>query len=89
MKIENSEMKSQERKSKIKFSRGSSYSGKRTRDSQVESVHGSVTRGRRQGPTMTSGSDRGTSIGQEERPKCPHYHKYHYGTCRRVTGGCF
>ena len=38
---------------------------------------------------MTSGSDRGTSIGQGERLECPHYHKYHSGTCKRITGGCF
>ena len=66
MKIEKSEMISQERKSKRKFSKGSSSSGKRTRESQVESVHSSATKGRRQGPTMTPDSDRGTSTGQEE-----------------------
>ena len=38
---------------------------------------------------MTSGSDRGTSTGQGEGPECMHCHKYHYGTCRQVTGGCF
>ena len=65
MKIKKSEMMSQERKSEIKFSRGSSSSGKRTRESQVESVHSSVTRGRRQGLTMTPGFGRGISIGQE------------------------
>ena len=36
--MEKSEMKSQERNSKRKFSRGSSSSGKRARESQVESV---------------------------------------------------
>ena len=40
-------MMSRERKSERKFSRGSFSSGKRTRESQVESVHGSTTRGRR------------------------------------------
>ena len=85
MKIEKSETKSQERK----FSRGSSSSGKSARESQVESIHGSATRGRRQGPTMTQGSDRGTSTGQEERPECPYCHKSHFGICRRVTGWCF
>ena len=38
---------------------------------------------------MTSGSGRGTSIGQGERIECSHFHKYHPGTCRRITGGCF
>ena len=82
-------MMSQERKSKRKFSRGSSSSDKRTRESQVESVYSSATRGRRQGPTMTSGSGRGTSIGQEERIEYSHCHKHHFGICRRITGGCF
>ena len=50
-KIEKFEIMSHERKSKRKFSRGSSSSGKRTRESQVESVHSLATRGRRQGPT--------------------------------------
>ena len=66
MKIWKSEMISQERKSERKFSRVSSSSGKRTRESQVESVHSAATRGRRQGPTMTSGFGRGTSTRQEE-----------------------
>ena len=43
IKIEKSKMKSQERK----FSRGGSFSGKRARESQVDSVQGSATRGRR------------------------------------------
>ena len=38
---------------------------------------------------MTSGFDKGTSTGQDERPECSHCHKYHYGTCRWITGGCF
>ena len=67
MKIEKSEMMSQERKSERKFSKGSSSSGKRTRESQVKSVHSSASRGIKQGPTMTPGSGRGISIGQEER----------------------
>ena len=71
------------------FSRGSSSFGKRTRDSQVESLQGSATRGRRQGPTMTSGSGRGTSTEQEERIECPHYHKHHLSTCKQITEGCF
>ena len=79
IKIEKSKMKSQERNRERKFSRGSSSSGKRTRESQEDSVHGSIARGRRQGPTMTQGSDRGISTGQGERLECPHCHKNHYG----------
>ena len=89
MKIEKSKMMSQERKSKRKFSKGSSSSGKRTIESQVESVHSSTTRGRRQGPIMTSGSGKGTSTKQEERIECSHCHKHRSGTCKRITGGCF
>ena len=47
MKIEKSEMKNQERNRERKFSRGGSSFGKRSRESQVDSVHGSVTRGKR------------------------------------------
>ena len=47
MKIEKFEMMSQERNRERKFFRGSSSSSKIMRESQVESVHGSVTRGRR------------------------------------------
>ena len=89
MKIEKSEMMSRERKTERKFSRGSSSSDKRTRESQVEPVYSSDTRGRKQGPTMTSGSDRGTSTKQGERIECSHCHKYHSGTYRLITGGCF
>ena len=89
MKIEKLEMKSQERNWERKFFRGGSSFGKRTRESQVDSVQGSATRGRRQGPTMTQGLGRGISTGQDERPECPHCHKNHYGICRQVTGGCF
>ena len=86
IKIEKSEMKSQERKKKKKFSRGGSSSGKRPRESRVDSIQGSATRGRKQGPTMTQSSSRGISTGQEEKPVCPHCHNYHSGICRRVTG---
>ena len=89
IKIEKSEMKSQESKKEKKFSRGGSSSGKRPRESQVDSVQGSAIRGKRQGPTMTQGSCRGTSTGQEERHACPHCHKYHLSICRQVIGGCF
>ena len=89
IKIEKSEMKSQERKKEKKFSRGGSSSGKRPRESQVDSVQGSATRGRRPGPTMTQSSGRGTLTGQEERHASLYCHKYHLGICRQVTGGCF
>ena len=89
MKIEKYEMMSRERKIKRKFSKGSSSLGKRTRESQVESIHSYATRGKWQGPTMTLGSGRGNSTKQGERIECPHCHKYHYGTCRLITGGCF
>ena len=82
-------MKSQERKKEKKFSRGGSSSGKRPRESQVDSVQSSATRSRRQGPTRTQGSGRGISTGQEEKSTCPHCHKNHYGLYRLVTGGCF
>ena len=62
---------------------------KRTRDSQEESVHGLATRSRRQGPTMTQGSGKGTSTGQEGRLEFPHCHKRYLDICKRVTGGCF
>ena len=63
--------------------------GKRTRESQVESVHSSPTRSRRQGPMKILGSGRGTSTEQKERLECSHCHKYHFGTCRLITGDCF
>ena len=63
MKIEKFEMKNQERNRERKFSKGGSSSGKRIRESQVYSIHGSTTRGRKQCPTMTQGSGRGISIG--------------------------
>ena len=82
MKIEKSEMKNRERNRERKFSRGGSSSGKRTRESQVDSGHSSTTRGRRQGSTMTQGYSRGISTGQDERLECPHCHKYHVSICR-------
>ena len=66
MKIEKSKMMSREIKTKRKFSKGSSSSGKRTREPQVESVHSYATRGRRKGPTMTLGFGRGNSTEQRE-----------------------
>ena len=46
IKIEKSKMKSQERKKEKKLSNGGSCSGKRPRESQVDSVQGSTIRGR-------------------------------------------
>ena len=89
MKIKKYEMMIREINPKRKFSRGGPSSGKRARESQVESVHNSATKGRRQRPTMTPGSGMGTSTRQGERLECPHCHKYHSGTCRRITRGCF
>ena len=89
MKMKKSEMMIQERNQERKFSRVGPSSGKRTRESQVESVYSYATRGRSQGPTMTQGSCRGPSTGQGERLEWPHCHKYHSGTCRRITGRCF
>ena len=63
LKIQKYEMMSRERKTNRKFSRGGSSSDKRTRKSQVESLHGSATKSMRLGPTMTQGSYRGTSTG--------------------------
>ena len=79
MKIEKSEMMSRERNSERKFSRGGSSSSKRTRESQVESVHSSTTRGRWQGLIMTSGFDKHTLTSQGERIECLHCHKHHSG----------
>ena len=89
MKIEKSEMMSRERNLERKSSRGGPSSSKRTRDSQVKSVHSAATRERWQGPTMASGSDRGTSTGQGEKIECPHCHKYHASTCKWLPEGCF
>ena len=77
MKIEKLEMKSQERNRERKFYKGSLSSGKMIRGSQVDSVHDSVTRGRRQGPTTTQAF-------QPNKMKdlnSPHCHKHHVGIC--------
>ena len=89
MKIEKSEMISQERNPERNFSIGGPSLSKRTRESQVESVHSSTTKGRRQGPTMTPGFSRGISTRQGERLECPHCQKYNSGTCKWITWGCF
>ena len=89
MKVENFEMSNRERTHKRKFSRGGFSSGKRIRESQVESVHSTPTRGRRQGPTIAPSSSRGTSSEQGEISECPHCHKQHSGICRWLTRECF
>ena len=90
MKVEKSEVSSRERFQKRKLSRGAfSYSSKRVRESQVESVQGSTIRGRRQGSTVVPSSCKGVSTGQGEVPECPHCHRRHLAVCRLLTGGCF
>ena len=89
MKVEKSEMSNQERNHKRKLTRGGSSSGKRIRESQAESMYSSAARGRRRGLTIAPSSDRGTSIGQGEIPKCPHFHKRHSGIFIWLTRGCF
>ena len=75
MKVEKFEASSRERFKKRKLSRGaSSFSGKRARESQTESVHSSATRGRRQGNTVVPSTCRGASAGLGETPECPHCH---------------
>ena len=61
MKIEKFEIMSRERKTQRKFFGGSSSSDKRTRDSQVESIHSFATKGRSHGPTTIPGFGRSTS----------------------------
>ena len=39
-------------------------------------------------PTTISGSSRVLQP-KGERLECPHCHKYHYGTYKLITGGCF
>ena len=90
MKVEKSESSNEERFQKRKLSRGaSSSSGERGRESQTESVQGSITRGRRQGSTVVSSTGRGMSAGVEEVLEWPHFHGQHLGVCRILTGGCF
>ena len=61
MGVEKSKMISRERNHKRGFFRGGSSTGKRTREYQVESVHSTATRERRQGPTPAYGTDKGIS----------------------------
>ena len=73
MKVEKSEASSRERFPKKKISSGaSSSSGKRTKESQTESVHSSAIRGRRQGNTVVPSTSRGASVGPGETLKFPH-----------------
>ena len=90
MKVEKSEASSRERFQKMKLSRGaSSSSGKRTKESQTESVHNSATRGRRQGNTVVPSTGRGALAGPGETPECPHCHRRHLGVYRLLIEGCF
>ena len=90
MKVERFEASSRERFQKKRFSRGPSFSsGTRVTKSQVELVHNSTTRGRRQGPSIAPSTGRGASTGPGETPECPHCHRRHLGVCRLLTRGCF
>ena len=63
MKVERLETGNKEKSQKKKFSKGaSSFSNKRARDVQAESVQGSSIRGRRQGGTTVSSAGRGASF---------------------------
>ena len=90
MKVEKSEASSRERFQKRKLSRGaSSSSSKRARESQIESVHSSATRGKRQGNTVVPSTGRGASAGPGETLECPHCHRRQLRVCRLLTRGCF
>ena len=90
MKVETLETSSKERSQKKKFSRGaSSSSGKRARESPMQSEHSAATRGRRQGSNVEPSTGRGALVGHGEIPECPHFHRRHLGVCRLLTGGCF
>ena len=90
MKVKRLETSSKEKSQMKKFSKGaSSSSGKRARSVQVESIQGSATRGRRQGSILVSSAGRGASVRQGEIPECTHFHRWHPGVCRLLTGGCF
>ena len=63
MKVERLETSSNEKSQKKKFSKGASLSsGKKARSVQVESVQGSVTRGRRHGSIAVSSAGRDASV---------------------------
>ena len=75
MKVEKSEASSRERFQKRKLSRGaSSSSGKRAKESQIESTHSFATRGKRQGNTVVPSNGRGASAGPGETLECTHCH---------------
>ena len=79
MKVETSEIRNQEGSQKKK--------GKRVREFQSKSAHGSATKRIRQNVTPSSGRDMFT--GQGKNLKCLHCHRRHSGVCRVWTGGCF
>ena len=90
MKVERFEASSRERFQKKRFSKGaSSFSGKRVRESQAESVYNSTTKGRRQGPSIALSTGRGASVRPGEASECSHCHQRHLGVCRLLAGGCF
>ena len=90
MKVEKFEASSRERFQKRKLSRGaSSSSSKRAREFQIESIHSSAIRGRRQENTIVPSTNRGASAGPRETPECPQCHRRHLGVCRLLKGGCF
>ena len=89
MKVEKPESSNQERSQKKAFSRDGSSSGKRVGELQVDSVHGSATRGRTQGHNVAPSYSKGMASGQGESLEYPHCHKWHSGVCRVLTGGCF
>ena len=90
MKVEKSKANSREIFQKRKISKGaSSSSGKRAKELQIESIHSSATRGRRQGNTVVPSTSRGALAGPGETPECPHCHRRHLRVCRLLTEGCF
>ena len=88
--MEKSEASNRERFQKRKLSRGASFSsGKRARESQIDSINSFSIRGRRQGNTVVPSTGRGASAGLRETPECPHCHRRHLGVYRLLTRGCF
>ena len=72
MKVETSELSSQERSQKKK--------GKRAREFQAGLAHGLATKRIRQ--NVTPSSRRDMSLGQGKNLECPHCHRRHSGVCR-------
>ena len=90
MKVEKSKASNRKRFQKMKLSRGaSSSSGKRARESQIESIHSFVIRGRIQGNTVVLSTGLDASTGPGETPECPHCHRRHLGVCRLFIAVCF